>query len=199
MKKKVFLDVIIIIPFIAISLIICFRARYYPTNEEIIYDLRNAEGYTADVEYTIKNSRGDYREDVAIFYSKDFGMKIEFDENRTKIYKDESIIVRGTDDEYMIDGSFDYVYPLAFLNRSLENKISEVYRNSEEWGEREYLEIVLKLSVQNRHINYARLYVDKKEKTPIAMKIYDVDGKESITIKYKKFRYLNKIDEEVFK
>lgn len=198
MKKKFFIASLIIIPFISIFLIVVFRVKFYPTNEEIMDSLKGIEYYKADVEYVIKNSHGEYKEDTTIFFGSDMGMRIEFEGDRIKVYKDNSIKVTGDNKEYQVNSSFDYVYPLSFISYILENSVSEVYRGTEEWGDREYLEVVIKLSETNRHISYGKLYIDKKERKPIGIKIYDIDNNESIIIKYNNFTYLKKIDEKLF-
>lgn len=198
MKKRFFIASLIIIPFISIFLIVTFRAKLYPTNEEIINGLKGIKYYKADIEYIIKNSHGEYKEDATIFFGSDMGMRIEFEGNRAKVYKDDSIKVIKDEKQYQINSSFDYVYPLPFMSYILENNINEIYTGTEEWGDKEYLEVVIKLSDTNRHISYGKLYIDKEEREPIGIKIYDIEDNESIIIRYNNFTYLKNIDEKLF-
>ena len=54
-KKWAFL--LLLIPFISIIIVIIFRHSYFPTNEEIIEEVKNAENYTSKVEYQRKNQK----------------------------------------------------------------------------------------------------------------------------------------------
>jgi hypothetical protein len=101
-KKWAFL--LLLIPFISIIIVVIFRNSYFPTNDEIIEDVKNAENYTSKVEYQVKNARGEYREDTTIYYSKEQGMRIEFKEDRVKIYKSDSININDNGYEYELKG-----------------------------------------------------------------------------------------------
>lgn len=195
-KKWVFL--LLLVPFISIIIVIIFRNSYFPTNDEIIEDVRNAENYTSKVEYQMKNSRGEYKENTTIYYSKKKGMRIDFEEDRFKIYKDESININDTGYEYELTGNFDVFYPLAFTNNLLLNEIQEIEEGTEEWGDEEYIGISIELPFKNNHMTSAKLYINKKDKVPIVAKVYDINKQERVTIIYKDFQYLKRFDEDLF-
>lgn len=186
------------IPFVVMILVIIFRHGYYPTNEEIIDYVKNAEAYSSKVEYKIKNSKGEYTEDTKIYYCKEQGMRIEFGQDRVKIYKDGFINMNDNGDEYELEGNFDEVYPLAFLNNLLLNDVQNVTEASEEWGDIKYLELNVSLPFKNKHLTWAKLYINKLNNTPILAKIYDDNNDEKLTIVYKDFEYLDEIDKELF-
>ena len=54
MKKKIIISLLLIIPFISIVLVIIFRAKFLPNNEDIIRELKNIKCYETKVEYIIK-------------------------------------------------------------------------------------------------------------------------------------------------
>lgn len=196
-RKGIFL-LLLLIPFISIIIIICFRHNYMPTNEEIVEYMKNSRAYTSKVEYTIKNSKGEYTEDTNIYYCKDVGMRIEFGKDRVKIYKDGFISMQDKGDEYELEKDFDSLYPLAFINNLLMGEIEEVTEGSEEWGETKYLEVKINLSNINDHMIAAKVYINKEDKKPIVTKIYDKQGKVRVEILYKDFNYLKEIDKNLF-
>lgn len=189
---------LLVIPFISIIIVVIFRHSYFPTNDEIIEEVKNAENYTSKVEYSIKNLRGEYKENTTIYYSKVKGMRIEFEEDRVKIYNNSLINIYDNGYEYELKGDFDLLYPLAFTNNLLLNKIQYIEEGSEEWGEGQYIEISIELPFRNNHMTSAKLYINKKDKTPIVAKVYDVNKEERVTIIYKDFEYLKKFNEDLF-
>ena len=197
-KFKKWAVLLLLIPFISIIIVIVFRHSYFPTNDEIIEEVKSAENYTSKVEYKIKNSRGEYKENTTIYYSKEQGMRIEFEENRVKLYNNGSININDNGYEYELKGDFDQVYPLAFIDTLLLNKIQYMKEASEEWGEGQYIEISIELPFKNNHMTSAKLYISKKDKVPIVAKIYDINQEERVTIIYKDFEYLKKYNEDLF-
>ncbi|MBD7911121.1 MULTISPECIES: germination lipoprotein GerS-related protein [Clostridium] len=197
-KKNNILLFLLIIPFISIILVIIFRHLYYPTNEEILESVKNAKSYSSKVEYIIKNTKGEYKDEANIYYFKERGMRIEFGQERVKIYKDGYINMNDNGDEYKIDGDLDEVYTLAFTSNLLSNEIKNVEENAEEWGDIKYLEVEIALPFKNSHMNSAKLYINKKDKSPMVTKVYDINGDEKLTIVYKDFRYTEEMDTELF-
>lgn len=195
-NKKLLL--LLCIPFIAIIAVIVFRHIYNPSNEEILSYVKDAKQYSSNVRYIITNSKDKYTEDTTLYYSKDRGMRIEFGQDRVKIYKDGFISMNDNGDKYELEKNFDEIYPLAFTGSLLSNNIQGITEGSEEWGDTEYLEVTINLPFKNNHINWAKLYINKKNRSPIGTKIYDVNNKERLTIIYDNFNYLDKIDETLF-
>lgn len=144
MKKKLLLILMVCIPFISIILVILFRATAEPTNEEIIKSLKEIKCYSTRVEYIIKNTRGEEREETTQYYSKDIGGRIDFGEDRSKIYKDNKVIVKDgiSNKEYTMENDMDEIHSLAFLNKLLSYPIDEngIKEGQEEWGDTAYIE-----------------------------------------------------------
>ncbi|MDU3355930.1 germination lipoprotein GerS-related protein [Clostridium sp.] len=189
---------LLLIPFISIIAIIGFRHNYAPTNEEIIEYIKKSKAYTSKAEYKIKNSKGEYKEDTNIYYCKDVGMRIEFGQDRIKIYKDGYISIQDKGGKYELEKDFDSLYPLSFVSNLLCGDIEEINEGAEEWGDIQYLEIKVNLSNINDHMTSAKIYINKEDKTPIVTKIYDKDGKNRVDIVYKEFNYLKEIDKNLF-
>lgn len=197
-ERKVLLLLLLLIPFISIIAIIGFRHNYAPTNEEIIEYIKKSKAYTSKAEYKIKNSKGEYKEDTNIYYCKDVGMRIEFGQDRIKIYKDGYISMQDKGGKYELEKDFDSLYPLSFVSNLLCGDIEEINEGAEEWGDIQYLEIKVNLSNINDHMTSAKIYINKEDKTPIVTKIYDKDGKSRVDIVYKEFNYLKEIDKNLF-
>lgn len=195
-KKWIFL--LLLIPFVSIILVIIFRHNYYPSNEEIIENVKNTNAYMANAKYTIENSRGKYEENTKIYYSKNYGMRIEFGTDRIKLYRDSTIDMTDKGDKYELDGQFDKLYPLAFINELLSNNIQEIREGAEEWGDTKYLEITLNLPYKNNHMTSAKLYINKEDNTPIIAKIRDINGEDRVTIAYTDFKYMKELDKSLF-
>ena len=109
MKKKIIISLLLIIPFISIVLVIIFRAKFLPNNEDIIRELKNIKCYETKVEYIIKNTKGEEREDTIQYYSSEDGVRIEFEDEKVKVYKEDGIHVKDSSDsnEYVIDEGMD--------------------------------------------------------------------------------------------
>lgn len=197
-ERKILILFLLLIPFISILAIIMFRHNYAPTNEEIIECVKTSKAYTSKAEYVIKNSKEEYKEDTSIYYCKDVGMRIEFGEDRVKIYKDGYISMQDKRDKYELEKDFDALYPLAFVNNLLNGEIKEVNEGSEEWGDTKYLEVEVNLSNINDHMTSAKVYINKEDKKPILTRIYDKNGKSRVDILYKEFNYLKEIDKNLF-
>ncbi|MDB1970999.1 MAG: germination lipoprotein GerS-related protein [Clostridium sp.] len=198
MKKKLLLILMVCIPFISIILVILFRATAEPTNEEIIKSLKEIKCYSTRVEYIIKNTRGEDREETTQYYSKDIGGRIDFGEDRSKIYKDNKVIVKDgiSNKEYTMENDMDEIHSLAFLNKLLSYPIDEngIKEGQEEWGDTAYIEFTCEVFLKNDHLDKVKIFIDKQEKTPIGAIIYDKDGKDRIRIVYRDFEKLKQLD-----
>ena len=192
-NKKI---ILLLIPFISIIMVIFFRNISSPTNSEIVEDLKETKMYSCNVKYVVKNTKGEYNQESKLYYSK--GMRIEFQEDRVKIYKDGFISMNDSGYEYEIDENLDKVYPLAFVNNILENNIISIEEGTEEWGDTRYIEVDIELPFKNNHMNLAKLYINKTTKSPIVTKVYDINNKEKLEIIYDDFKYLDEIDNELF-
>lgn len=201
MKKKIIIAVLLLIPFISILLVIVFRGIILPTNEEIIKSLKNIKYYEANVEYIIKNSMGEEREDTKQYYSKDKGVRVEFGDDIVKIYKNDGIRVIDniSKSDYVIDKGLDVLHPLAFMNKilSFPVKTDSLKQDQEEWGDTVYIQLDLELFLDNEHLNVARLFVDKKNKTPIGIIVYNNNGEDTLRIVFKDFKKVKQIDDSL--
>ena len=202
MKKKIIITLLQIVPFISIFLVVIFRGVLSPNNEEIIRDLKNIKCYETKVEYIVKNSKGEEREDTVQYYSKDEGVRVEFDDNKIKLYKSDGIHVKDNSStgEYVIESDMDILHSMAFINKILSYplKSDSIKEGQEEWGDKIYIQVDTELFLNNEHFNSARIFINKKTKTPIGIIIYDKDGNDSVRIIYEDFKIVKEIDENLF-
>lgn len=201
MRKKILITLLLCIPFISIILAIIFRLTAMPTNEEIISELRGIKCYKTNVEYIVKNTRGEEREETIQYYSEDKGARIDFGEDRIKFYKDGNIKVKDniSNKEYTVDEELDVLHSLTFVKNLLSYPIIEgsIKEGQEEWGDRIYIELDLELFLENDHLYKAKVFIDKKEKAPIGAIVYDKEGNDRLRIIYKNFEKLKEIDNDL--
>lgn len=201
MKKKVIIAVLLCIPFISILLVVIFRGVILPTNEEIVQSLKEINCYEASIEYIVKNSRGEEREETTQYYSKDKGVRVEYGEDIIKTYKADGIHVVDniSNSEYTIDNSMDIVHQLAFMKRilSFPVKTDSLEEGQEEWGDTVYIQLDVELFLDNYHLDKARVFIDKKNKTPIGIVVYDKEGNDTVRIVYKEFKKVKQIDDSL--
>lgn len=201
-KLRSMLWILLLVPICIIIVIIFGRKIVTPSNEEIIDNLHNIKNYRCNVEYTFINSKGQFKENTIQYYSSENGMRIEFlDENgRVKVYKGSEIQVKEENgQDYIIDKNIDEIYPLAFIENILDkNILEELEVINPEWSDKEYIKANISYSNRNKHLNKGELYVDKKSKCPVLLKIFDDDDKERILISYKDFKVSKQSDESLF-
>lgn len=203
MKKKLLLGLLVSIPIILIVLVIIFRVTAEPTNEEIIESLKGIKAYKTEVEFIVKNSRDEERQDTIQYYKKDIGGRIDFGTDRTKIYKAGSILVKDNiaNKEYTMEESMDELYSLSFVDKLLSYPIDNegINEGQEEWGDTEYIVFTSELFIKNDSLNKIKIFIDKQEKTPIGAIIYDKDNKDRVRIVYRNFEKLKDLDEGLLK
>lgn len=201
MKKKLLLGLLVSIPIILIIFVILFRVTAEPTNEEIIESLKGINAYKAEVQFIINNSRDEETQDTIQYYKKDVGGRIDFGTDRTKIYKNGSILVKDNiaNKEYTMEDGMDELYSLSFVNKLLSYPIDNegINEGQEEWGDTEYIVFTSELFLKNDSLNKIKIFIDKQEKTPIGAIIYDKENKDRVRIIYRNFEKLKELDEEL--
>ncbi|MEG1002975.1 germination lipoprotein GerS-related protein [Clostridium sp.] len=199
-KYKLLITFIMTIPFISIILVIMFRSILSPTNEDVLEKLKNKDNYESIVEYTIKNDKGEYTEKTKVLFCNDHGIRIDFGEELTKIYKDDIIIMNYNKKNkvYEVKRNLDNFYTLSIMSELLKNPIIGVEEGQDEWGDLKYLKVDIDLISNNDHLDKATLYVNKSKKEPMLIKIYDNKGEERVKMDYREFSELKKCDEEKF-
>ena len=203
MKKKLLLMLLVAIPIILITLVIVLRMTAEPNNDEIIKSLKEIKAYKTEIEFVIKNSRDEERQEAVQYYKKDVGGKIEFGEDRSKIYKDGMILVKDniSNKEYSINDSINDLYSISFLNKLLSYPIDNkgIQDGQEEWGETEYIVFTSELFLKNDNLDKVKIFIDKQKKIPIGAIIYDKNDNDRVRIGYRNFDKLKEIDEELLK
>ena len=186
------------IPILILITIIFFRHSYVLTNKEVVERIKNTRMYKSEIEYTVKNSRSEYSENIRLLYYKNMGLRIEFEKDRVKVYKNGQIFVEENGNKYEADKGVDEVYPLADINNILSNEVLTIEEGKEEWGDKIYIKLIVKLPFENEHMDYACIFLDKENQIPLMTQIYDVKDNERIRITYKTFKKLKKLDKNLF-
>ena len=186
------------IPILILVIIIFFRHSYVLTNEEVVERIKNTPMYKSEIEYIVKNSRSEYSENIRLLYYKNMGLRIEFEKDRVKVYKNGQIFVEENGNKYEANKGVDEVYPLADINNILSNEVLTIEEGKEEWGDKIYIKLIVKLPFENEHMDYACIFLDKENQIPLMTQIYDVKDNERIRITYKTFKKLKKLDKNLF-
>lgn len=199
-KHKLIMVLIMTMPFILLIIVILLRHNVSPTNEDVLENLKNKGKYESIVEYTITNDRGEYTDKTKVYYCDGHGIRIDFGEDLTKIYKEDSIIMNYNKKNkvYEVKRDLDTLYPLAAMSELLKNPILSVEEGNSEWGDLTYLKVDIDLISNNSHLDKATLYVNKTKKEPMLIKIYDNKGVERVKMDYREFTELKKCDEDKF-
>lgn len=191
MKKKILMGIAIAIPIILITIVIAMRTLVSISNEDIIVEIRDLSGYKTKVDYTFINGRGEEVENTVLTYDSKDGGKIIFSKDREKIYKDGKVMVKDkiANKEYILDETLDDLYSIAFLDRILSYPINQesIKEGQEEWGEKKYIYFTVEIFGAGNHINTAKVYIDKDNKSPIGIIVYNKEGKATIKIIYSEF------------
>lgn len=183
---------------VILIIIIFFRHSYVLTNKEVVERIKNTRMYKSEIEYTVKNSRSEYSENIRLLYYKNMGLRIEFEKDRVKVYKNGQIFVEENGNKYEANKGVDEVYPLADINNILSNEVLTIEEGKEEWGDKIYIKLIVKLPFENEHMDYACIFLDKENQIPLMTQIYDVKDNERIRITYKTFKKLKKLDKNLF-
>lgn len=186
------------IPILILIIIIFFRHSYVLTNKEVVERIKNTRMYKSEIEYTVKNSRSEYSENIRLLYYKNMGLRIEFEKDRVKVYKNGQIFVEENGNKYEANKGVDEVYPLADINNILSNEVLTIEEGKEKWGDKIYIKLIVKLPFENEHMDYACIFLDKENQIPLMTQIYDVKDNERIRITYKTFKKLKKLDKNLF-
>ena len=143
-----------------------------------------------------------YITDTIQYYSSEDGVRIEFEDEKVKVYKEDGIHVKDSSDsnEYVIDEGMDILHSLAFMNKILSYplKSDSIKEGQEEWGDKIYIQVDTELFLENEHFNTARIFINKKTKTPIGIIVYDKNGNDSLRIIYDDFKEVKGFDKEKF-
>lgn len=94
----------------------------------------------------------------------------------------------------------DILHSLAFMNKILSYplKSDSIKEGQEEWGDKIYIQVDTELFLENEHFNTARIFINKKTKTPIGIIVYDKNGNDSLRIIYDDFKEVKGFDKEKF-
>ena len=180
---------LLIIVMVIIGMVIWIRYKFVPTNEEIITKARESECYSSKVLYKIINDREINSDEVVLFHNNEED-KIRFQNGREEIYLKDEIITNENGKTNKVLASLDNIYSLAFLSNILGKDLESVEEGTEEWGDTRYIIINVNFDKSNKHISTAKVYLDKKDSSPIIINIYDENKNKSVIIHFIDFEYL---------
>ena len=184
MKNKILVSIVVLILVIAGSL--AFLNNYKQDNDpnKIVKDIITAREYEAEVEYTTKNSRGEFKEEAKIFHTNDKTKLILSD--KEQIFSKDKIEINYFEGNkhFSVDRSYDEFYRFFLLNE-LPKYLNE--EDTKYTQENDEMIIDFKTDSLNRNFATARLVIDLKEKEPESLIIFDDKGKDRVTVEYSNF------------
>ena len=182
MKNKILLSITVLILVIVGSLAFFDSYKKNSDPNKIVKDIITATEYEVDIEYTTKNSRGEFKEKGKIFH-KNNETKLVL-EDKEQIFSKDKIIINYFDGDkhFSVDRSYDEFYRF-FLLDELPKYLKEKKYTQEE----DKLTINFKTDSSNRNFVEARLIVNLREKEPESLVIFDEKGKERVTVEYSNF------------
>lgn len=199
MIKKI-LALFIIVLLLITSLSACGKKERNP-NDAVDY-LKNLKSYTSDVNIHIKNSRQESQMLCKQFYDISYGHRLNIDENRVLIYKENDIMIKDLNNnrKYTLDKEFDSVYKLSFIEEyvGLLYTDEDIENSFKKIEDRDYQLIQLNIPGNNRNINKAVMYVNLENYYPDKIIIYDYKGKEVLNFLYTRFEPNVEIPKETF-
>ncbi|WP_010294753.1 germination lipoprotein GerS-related protein [Clostridium senegalense] len=166
--------------------------------EEIIENLKNINGYTANIKIDIKNAKQNLTYDGKQIYIREKGGQINLGENRCFTYDDKGIHVKDNNngEKYDLPDGFDEVLKGLFVNEfiNLINTSNEVVIENKELNNKQYLTISLLLPGYNRNIYKGIMYIDIKDGLPREYHILDEKENIRLICTYNKFLKLKEIE-----
>ena len=184
MKNKILVSIVVLILVIVGSL--AFFNSYKQNNDpnKIVKDIITATEYKADVEYTTKNSRGEFKEKAKIFHT-DRETRLVL-EDKEQIFSKDKIKINyfEGDKHFSVDKSYDEFYRFFLLNE-LPKYLKE--KNVKYTQEEDKIIIDFKTDSLNRNFIKAKLIINLREKEPESLVIFDEKGNERVIVQYSNF------------
>lgn len=196
--KKLILIITICLLCIELSGCTIFGKR---TKDALGY-LKSLKTYQCSMDITVKNDKQNLNYTAKQFYSKKFGYRFDFDNDRKIFYNNDKLYVSDmiNGQRYVLDNDFGYIYKVSFIGEFIKlmytnESIDQTYKTL---NGVEYEIFTTDVPSNNRNISKAVLYVDVKTKLPVVVVLYDDNGKDKITIKYKDFKPNVELEKSIF-
>ncbi|MGL4655355.1 MAG: germination lipoprotein GerS-related protein [Sarcina sp.] len=184
MKNKILISIVVLILVVVGSLAFYTSYKQNTNPDKIVKDIIMAKEYEVEVEYTTKNSRGEFTQKAKIFHANDETKLVL--EDKEQIFSKDKIKINyfEGDKHFTVDRSYDEFYRFFLLNelpKYLNGKGVKYNQNED------IMAIDFKTDSLNNHFSTAKLTINLREKEPEALVIFDNAGKEKVTVKYSGF------------
>lgn len=174
-----------------------FKKSHLDSNK-VIENLKNTEGYTADIKINIKNAKQDLTYSGNQKYIRKKGGQINLGEDRTFTYDKENINVKdnANNKEYNLPDNFDQVIKELFVGEfvNLMETSNQVVIENKELNNMQYLTISLLLPGYNKNLYKGIMYIDEQSGLPKEYHILDDKEKVRIICTYDKFLQVKEIE-----
>lgn len=162
--------------------------------------LKDMSSYTSKIDIAMKNNREEILYSGEQKYKRYQGSKLELQKN-TYFFKNDKIYVKDNKGKVYEEKSQDGMYKLCFIEQYLQYLYLQQYSKEKniDYEGKSCEVFTFELPMNNSNLQKASVVLDKKEKIPMMIKVFNRKGEETIIIKYKEFLKNIQLDNEQFK
>lgn len=186
----------IVIALIFGILFIKVKSKDVSEENRIIEYLGEIKAYTCEVSIKVINDKETNVYEGTQKYIKDFGFKLDLNDERTFIFKGDSIEVKDNNSErqYTLEKDFDEVFKYGFVGAyiGLVYTNEELKFQKEVINDKEYFVITTLIPGSNNNLYEGSMYYDIAEHEPSKIIIYDNKHNERVVYSYKNFEWTDK-------
>lgn len=192
MKKYKIQLIIILIIVSLVSIFALYQKVFKETPENIMSKFKKIKSYKCNVEYTIRNPRGETSRKAVLESKGENEILLKFTDGMIQQYKNKNMILsnENNNEKFVLDKSFDKFYKLSFIEYMRElfiengEDLKVTYNNQDNLG---FLEVEYKIYDNSKELNRCKLFVSTKTCAPEKLIIYDDTNNERVIVKYENF------------
>ncbi|MGL4740609.1 MAG: germination lipoprotein GerS-related protein [Sarcina sp.] len=184
MKNKVLIAIVVAILIITGGLALYTRNSNNSDPETIIKKILSCEQYKVDVEYKVKNSRGEFLEEAKI--SHENGKTKFLLEDKEQIFSKDKININyfEGDKRFVVDRNYDEFYRFFIINE-IQNYMDATNTKMDIKDNKVSLDFPT--DSLNENFSKVNLVINLENKQPENLNIYDSKGNVRVEVKYSNF------------
>jgi len=178
----------------------CKRKEKEPEN--VIDYLKEIGTYSCDFDITLKNDKQELKYSGKQFYDCNMGYRVELGSDRVMLFKDKKIYVSDlkNSSKYVTEEEFDSLFRVTFVGKYIgliyiDEELKTYYKTV---NGKKYQLIEVTIPGGIREMNKGVMYVDTVDYLPDHLVIYDIEGKEKLTVYYRNFIPNEEMKKELF-
>ncbi|AWZ47633.1 hypothetical protein C3495_01695 [Clostridiaceae bacterium 14S0207] len=162
--------------------------------------LKSMSSYTSKIDIIMKNNKEEILYSGEQKYKRYQGSKLELEKN-TYFFKNDKIYVKDNKGKIYEEKSQDGMYKLCFIEQYLQYLYLQQYSKEKniEYEGKTCQVFKFEVPMNNSNLQKACVILDKKEKIPKMIKVFNRKGEETLIVKYKEFLKNIQLDNDQFK